>query len=134
VTLRLHPLPPDTVNGIPSNHFSFKLAGLGKESGAVVRNNKGDYWLARDGQYLVKYALAFEVATAAQGSAQAQVYKADVTFDLTNVNAPVASGPKRMERGSVPPPMARPRRWPVSRPRKPPAPRVSARRAKAPRL
>ena len=79
----------ETVNGIPANHFTFKITQLGKESGAVVRNNKGDYWLARDGQYLVKYTLALDAATAADGSAKAQSFKADVTFDLTSVNAPV---------------------------------------------
>lgn len=79
----------ETINGIPSNHFTFKVTQLGKDSGAVVRNNKGDYWLARDGQYLVKYTLALEAATAAKGSAQAQVFKADVSYELSNVNAPV---------------------------------------------
>ncbi|MEO6061845.1 MAG: hypothetical protein ABIQ99_07910 [Thermoflexales bacterium] len=79
----------ETVNGIPSNHFTFKVTQLGKDSGAVVRNNKGDYWLARDGQYLVKYTLALEAATAAQGSAQAQTFKADVSYELSNVNAPM---------------------------------------------
>ena len=79
----------ETVNGIPTNHFTFKMTQLGKESGAVVRNNKGDYWLARDGQYLVKYTLALEAATAAEGSTQAQVFKADVSYELSNVNTPV---------------------------------------------
>ncbi len=79
----------ETVNGIPTNHFTFKVTQLGKDSGAVVRNNKGDYWLARDGQYLVKYTLALEAATAAQGSAKALVFKADVSYELSNVNAPV---------------------------------------------
>jgi hypothetical protein len=80
----------ETVNGIPSNHFTFKVTQLGKDSGAVVRNNKGDYWLARDGQYLVKYTLALEASTAAEGSAKAQLFKADVSYELSNVNAPVA--------------------------------------------
>lgn len=80
----------ETVNGIPSNHFTFKVTQLGKDSGAVVRNNRGDYWLARDGQYLVKYTLALEAATAAKGSAQAQVFKADVSYELSNINAPVS--------------------------------------------
>ncbi len=55
-----------------------------------MRNNKGDYWLARDGQYLVKYTLALEAATAAEGSAQSQTFKADVVFELSNINTPVA--------------------------------------------
>ena len=79
----------ETINGIPTNHFTFKVTQLGKDSGAVVRNNKGDYWLARDGQYLVKYTLALEAATAAQGSAKAQTFKADVSYELSNVNVPV---------------------------------------------
>jgi hypothetical protein len=45
----------ENVNGIESRHFSFRLAGIGAESGAVVNANQGDYWLAVDGRYLVRY-------------------------------------------------------------------------------
>ena len=47
----------ETVNGIPANHFTFKVSGLGATSGAVVNLNQGDYWLAVDGNYIVKYTL-----------------------------------------------------------------------------
>jgi hypothetical protein len=53
----------ETVNGIPSNHFSFKVSGLGVASGAAVLANRGDYWLAVDGQYIVKYHLLLGTCT-----------------------------------------------------------------------
>jgi hypothetical protein len=51
----------ETVNGIVTNHFSFKVTKLGKDSGGVVGKNNGDYWVAKDGQYLVKYALTLDL-------------------------------------------------------------------------
>ena len=50
----------EVINGVPSNHFSFSVTGLGIESGAEVTINQGDYWLAVDGQYIIKYSLVLE--------------------------------------------------------------------------
>ena len=80
----------ETIDGIPVNHFSTKITRLGKDSGAIVRTNKGDYWLARDGQYLIKYVVALEITNAPQGNAQAQTMKADVTYEIGGINKPIA--------------------------------------------
>lgn len=75
----------ETVNGIDSNHFSFKITGLGAKSGAVVNANQGDYWLAVDGQYIVKYTLVMETSA----DPQTNVLHEEVSIDLTQVNQPV---------------------------------------------
>jgi hypothetical protein len=74
----------ETVNGIPSNHFSFKVSGLGVKSGAEVKINQGDYWLAVDGQYIVKYLLVIEESTD-----PAKVLHSEISIDLTQINQPV---------------------------------------------
>jgi hypothetical protein len=75
----------ETVSGIPSNHFTFKVAGLGVESGAEVTANQGDYWLAIDGQYIVKYSLVLETVM----DPQTNVLHTEISIDLSNVNQPV---------------------------------------------
>ena len=76
----------ETINGILSNHFTFKVSGLGASSGAVVKTNQGDYWLASDGQYIVKYVLVVEESTAAD----APSYRTEVSIEMTQVNQPVS--------------------------------------------
>jgi hypothetical protein len=75
----------ESVNGIPSNHFSFKAPGLGVSSGANVTINQGDYWLAQDGQYIVKYVLVIEESTDPQ-----TVITTEISIELTQINQPVA--------------------------------------------
>ncbi len=75
---------PETVNGIPSNHFTFKVSGLGVTSGAEVRANQGDYWLAVDGQYIVKYVLVLETSMDPQ-----TVLHEETSIELNQVNQPV---------------------------------------------
>ena len=75
----------ETVNGIPSNHFSFKVSGLGVDSGAQVNINQGDYWLAVDGQYIVKYDLILETSL----NPQTDVIHEEVSIDLSQVNQPI---------------------------------------------
>ena len=74
----------ETVNGIPSNHFTFKVSGLGVKSGAEVKTNQGDYWLAVDGQYIVKYVLTIEESTDPKN-----VLHEEISIELTQVNQPV---------------------------------------------
>ena len=50
----------ELLNGIMTNHFTFHISGLGLTSGAQVISNQGDYWLAQDGQYIVRYFLVTE--------------------------------------------------------------------------
>ena len=75
----------ESVNGIPTNHFSFQVPGLGASSGAVVNVNQGDYWLAVDGQYIVKYVLLVETSMAAD----AEVLREEITIEVNQINQPV---------------------------------------------
>ncbi len=75
----------ETVNGIISNHFSFKVTGLGVKSGAEVTVNQGDYWLAVDGQYIVKYILVLETSM----DPQTNVLHEEISIELNQINQPV---------------------------------------------
>ncbi len=75
----------ETMNGIPSNHFTFKVSGLGVSSGAQVNANQGDYWLAVDGQFIVKYNLVLETST----DPLTDVLHEEISIDLTQVNQPI---------------------------------------------
>ena len=75
----------ETVNGIPTNHFTFQVPGLGASSGAVVNINQGDYWLAVDGQYIVKYDLIVETSMAAD----AEVIHEEISIEVDQINQPV---------------------------------------------
>ena len=75
----------ETINGIPSNHFTFKISGVGAKSGAAVNANQGDYWLAVDGRYIVKYGLVLETSM----GPSVDVIHQEVSIDLTQVNQPV---------------------------------------------
>lgn len=74
----------ENVNGIESRHFSFRLEGLGVESGSVVNANQGDYWVAVDGQYLVRYQLLLEFSNSAE-----ETFRLEANMDLSQVNQPV---------------------------------------------
>jgi hypothetical protein len=76
----------ETVNGISTNHFSFKIKGLGVKSGANVTINQGDYWLAVDGQYLVKYDLVAETVM----DPQTNVMHMETQFEVNEINQPIA--------------------------------------------
>lgn len=73
----------EVMNGIVCNHFQFQLSGLGVTSGATVISNQGEYWLAKDGDYLVKYYLLTETSTSPE-----KINHLEVTMDLTEVNLP----------------------------------------------
>jgi hypothetical protein len=76
----------ETMNGIPSNHFTFQVSGLGSESGTAVNINQGDYWLAQDGQYIVRYNLIVETVDV---NTQ-EVIHTEYLIDLTSINQPVS--------------------------------------------
>jgi hypothetical protein len=79
----------ETVNGIPANHFTFQVEGIGAKSGAVATVNEGEYWVALDGQYMVKYLLTLEVHSAAADSGEDTWNKLEVTIDVTDINSDV---------------------------------------------
>lgn len=76
----------EEINGIPSNHFSFSVAGLGARSGAEVRVNEGDYWLAVDGQYLVKYSLVIEMSM----ESDSEISRIETYLEMNEINQPVS--------------------------------------------
>lgn len=75
----------ETVNGIPTNHFTFKISTLGIKSGAEVTANQGDYWLAVDGQYIVKYTLVAETVV----DSQTNMFHMETLIDIKDINQPV---------------------------------------------
>ena len=75
----------ETVNGIPTNHFTFKVSGLGVKSGYEVTANQGDYWVAIDGQYIVKYTLVMET----HDGTNTKVLHEEISIDVTQINQPV---------------------------------------------
>lgn len=79
----------EEVNGVQTNHFTFEVSGIGKNSGSVATTNQGDYWLAIDGQYIVKYQLKLEVHSASSGSTEDEVSSIVGNYDLTNINQPL---------------------------------------------
>jgi hypothetical protein len=75
----------ENVNGVDTNHFSFKVKGLGVSSGAEVTANQGDYWLAVDGRYIVRYSLIMET----RSGPNSEVMHQEIHIELTNINQPV---------------------------------------------
>lgn len=83
-------LGEESMNGIQCNHFTFKVTGIGDNSGSVATINEGEYWLAVDGQYIVRYSLKLEVRSGAEGTEGAEVSYLESYMDLTDVNVPVS--------------------------------------------
>lgn len=73
----------ETLNGVVTNHFTFKITRLGKDSGAVVTQNSGEYWVAKDGQYLVKYKVILELSSDKAGT---NAERAELSVELTSIN------------------------------------------------
>jgi hypothetical protein len=76
---------PENVNGVDTNHFSFKVKGLGVSSGAEVTANQGDYWLAVDGRYIVRYSLVMET----RSGPNSEIMHQEIHIELANINQPV---------------------------------------------
>jgi len=74
----------ESINGVQTNHFNFQLSGLGVESGATVLANQGDYWLAVDGNYMVRYSLLVQTSSSPDKINHLKVYA-----NLENVNTPI---------------------------------------------
>ena len=79
----------ETVNGVETNHFTFQVSGIGDSSGSVATVNSGEYWLAKDGNYIVKYQLMLEVQSAAEGTEDSERSNIDASINLTNINVPI---------------------------------------------
>lgn len=79
----------ETVAGVATTHWTFTIEGLGTGAGATVEQNQGDLWVANDGGYLVKYSVTTAMRSAPEGMPDAEVYRLELTLELTSVNQPV---------------------------------------------
>jgi hypothetical protein len=93
----------ETVNGVPTNHFSFQVNGLGASSGSVVNINQGDYWLAVDGQYIVKYLLILEMSVS-----PTELLHEEISIEMNDINQPVSIAFPQGCLDIAPPPTATP--------------------------
>lgn len=80
----------ENINGTATNHFQFSVPGIGDKSGAVATLNQGDYYLAIDGQYLVRYTLNLQIQSAPESDTEAEISSMSITYDLFDVNVPIA--------------------------------------------
>jgi hypothetical protein len=76
----------EELNGIKTNHFTFTVSGLGVESGAEVVSSGGDYWLAQDGQYIVKYSALLETRNGPAGTADTETMSVEFYIELKDAN------------------------------------------------
>ena len=76
----------EELNGVKTNHFSFNVSGLGVDSGAEVVASSGEYWLAQDGQYIVKYSVVLETRDGPAGDANTQTMHAEFVIELKDIN------------------------------------------------
>jgi hypothetical protein len=79
----------EEINGVQTHHFTFEVNGIGQKSGSVATTNHGEYWIAIDGQYMVKYQLELVVQSAANDSGEQEVASISASFDLSNINQPL---------------------------------------------
>ncbi len=75
----------ETVNNIPTYHYTFSVPGLAAKSGAEITTNQGDYWLAKDGRYIVKGNMVTET----RGAPTSQIVHYEGNLDLTDINQPI---------------------------------------------
>ncbi len=76
----------EDVNGVKTNHFKFKVKGLGVSSGAEVVSSDGEYWLAQDGQYVVKYSVVIETRDGPAGNAKTKTIHSEFRIEVTDIN------------------------------------------------
>ncbi|GMQ78842.1 MAG: hypothetical protein BMS9Abin02_1382 [Anaerolineae bacterium] len=80
----------ETLNGIETNHYTFKVIGLGDYSGDEVTQADGEYWVAQDGRFLVKYEMILEVRSGPEGDPDAAVMHSEYGYELTEINQPIS--------------------------------------------
>jgi hypothetical protein len=81
---------PETINGVSADHFTFRLTSLGQTSGAQIQAADGEYWLAQDGRYLVKYVLTIDMRTGPEGDPAAQAFHNTTRVELRDINQSIA--------------------------------------------
>jgi hypothetical protein len=80
----------ETINGIPTNHFTFDVTGLSSITGAEVTQSHGEYWIAQEGQYLVKYQAVLEARSASPADTEAEVMYMEVEIELLEADVPIS--------------------------------------------
>jgi hypothetical protein len=76
----------EELNGVKTNHFNFTVSGLGVDSGAEVVASGGEYWLAQDGQYIVKYSLVLETRNGPAGDPNTRTMDAEFYIEVQDIN------------------------------------------------
>jgi hypothetical protein len=76
----------EMLNGVMTNHFTFNVEGLGTESGAEVVYSNGEYWLAQDGQYVVKYSVVMETRNGPADDPNTQTVHSEFYIETTDIN------------------------------------------------
>lgn len=79
----------EIMNGVQTNHFQFDVSGLGVDSGAEVVASDGEYWLAVDGQYVVKYVVHLETRDGPAGDANTETLRSDISIEVRDINQPI---------------------------------------------
>lgn len=79
----------EVMNGVETNHFTFNVSGLGVDSGAEVVASDGEYWLAVDGQYVVKYVVHLETRDGPAGDANTETLRSDFSIEVRDINQPI---------------------------------------------
>jgi hypothetical protein len=79
----------EEMNGVMTNHFTFTVSGLGDESGAEVVASTGEYWLAQDGQYIVKYLVVMETRDGPAGDPNTRTLHSEFYIEVQNINQEV---------------------------------------------
>lgn len=79
----------EALNGVQVNHFRFNVSGLGATSGAEVVASEGEYWLAVDGQYIVKYILHLETRNGPADDANTHTMRSEFYIEVKDINQPI---------------------------------------------
>jgi hypothetical protein len=79
----------EDVNGIRTNHFKFKVSGLGVDSGVEVVSSDGEYWLAQDGQYIVKYSVVLETRSGPASDVNTKTMHSEFYIEVKDINQPI---------------------------------------------
>ncbi|MEI7548537.1 MAG: hypothetical protein WCK21_10840, partial [Actinomycetota bacterium] len=77
----------ENVAGIAADHYTFTIEGLGGKSGAQVKANNGELWVAKDGRYVLRYKVTTKMVDSAQGGKE---YSMTLTLEMTSVNQSVS--------------------------------------------
>lgn len=80
----------EVVNGVPVRTYTFEVRSLGASSEAEATRADGDYAIAVDGEYLVRYHLDLELRSGPEGDAEAEVSASTFEFNLQEINQPVS--------------------------------------------